>query len=140
MPHFSKAALEVSVPAAGIAYLHMGELGGHRRPRTDSTNGAWQNDGFRGYADYMQTPEFETGLDRLVALGSERRTAIMCAEAVPWRCHRSLISDALTARGLPVLHIIGTGEPATHRITPFAEVEGGHVTYPPPDKLPLGEV
>jgi uncharacterized protein (DUF488 family) len=140
MPHFARAALEVSMPAAGIVYVHMPELGGHRKPRADSPNAAWQNDGFRGYADYMQTPEFEAGLDRLLALAAERRAAIMCAEAVPWRCHRSLTSDALAARGVVVRHITGAGEPSPHRITGFALVEGGHVSYPAPDKLPLGEV
>ena len=137
MPHFSKAALEVSMPEAGIDYRHAPELGGLRKPRPDSINGAWRNDGFRGYADYMQTADFAAALERLIALGRERRTAIMCAEAVPWRCHRSLISDALVARGAEVRHITGNSEPSAHRITPFAVVEGGRVTYPPPDRLPL---
>jgi uncharacterized protein (DUF488 family) len=137
MPHFAKGALAISMPSAGIAYLHMPELGGHRRPRRDSVNGAWRNDGFRGYADYMQQPEFWAALERLRELARERRTAIMCAEAVPWRCHRSLISDALTAAGVDVGHITGTGEPSPHRMTPFARVEGGRITYPPPDTLPL---
>ena len=139
MPHFAKAALEVSLPAAGIAYLHLPELGGLRKPRRDSPNTGWRNDGFRGYADYMQTPDFWSALERLVEIAARRRTAIMCAEAVPWRCHRSLVSDALTVRGVDVRHITGTGEPSGHRITPFAEVEGGRVTYPPPYTLPLGE-
>ena len=137
MPHFARAALEAWLPEAGIAYLHMPELGGLRRPRPNSVNGGWRNDGFRGYADYMQQPEFWSALEQLRKLASERRTAIMCAEAVPWRCHRSLISDALTARGVRVLHITGRGEPSQHRLTPFASVVEGHITYPPPDTLPL---
>jgi uncharacterized protein (DUF488 family) len=139
MPHFAKAAMEVSLPAAGIAYLHMPELGGLRKPRRDSINAGWRNDGFRGYADYMQTPEFWAALAQLETMAAERRTAIMCAEAVPWRCHRSLVSDALVASGVEVLHITGSGEPAAHRLTPFAVIEDGRVTYPPPDTLPLGE-
>lgn len=137
MPHFSKAALEIDLPAAGIAYLHMPELGGLRRPRPGSVNGGWRNEGFRGYADYMQQPEFWAALERLRELASARRTAIMCAEAVPWRCHRSLISDALTALGDEVRHITGRGRPSIHRLTPFAMVVGGRITYPPPDTLPL---
>jgi uncharacterized protein (DUF488 family) len=139
MPHFSKAALEVSMPAAGIAYMHMPELGGLRKPRPGSPNGGWRNDGFRGYADYMQTPEFWAALEKLRRLAGERRTAIMCAEAVPWRCHRSLISDALTVTGGDVRHITGPGEPSKHRITPFAHVIEGRITYPPPDTLPIAD-
>ncbi len=137
MPHFSKAALEVSMREAGIQYLHAPELGGLRKPRADSINGAWRNDGFRGYADHMQTPEFAAAIENLIDVARQRRTAIMCAEAVPWRCHRSLISDALVARGCEVRHITGPGAPSPHRITPFAVVEGGRVMYPPPDRLPL---
>jgi uncharacterized protein (DUF488 family) len=137
MPHFAKASLEEWMPAAGIAYMHMPELGGHRRPRPDSVNGGWRNDGFRGYADYMQQPEFWAAVARLRELAEARRTAIMCAEAVPWRCHRSLVSDALVITGAGVRHITGHGEPSAHRLTPFALVVGGSLTYPPPDTLPL---
>jgi uncharacterized protein (DUF488 family) len=137
MPHFAKAALEADMPGAGIAYLHMPELGGHRRPQPGSINGGWRNDGFRGYADHMQKPEFWSALARLVELSTARRTSIMCAEAVPWRCHRSLISDALTAQGIDVCHITDRGEPSRHRLTPFAIVDQGRITYPPPDTLPL---
>ena len=140
MPHFAKAALEASLPEAGIAYLHAPELGGLRRPRRDSVNGGWRNDSFRGYADYMQTAEFWSALERLIEVARERRTAVMCAEAVPWRCHRSLIADALTVRGIEVGHITGPGRPSPHHITPFAKVLDGRITYPPPDTLPLGEV
>lgn len=140
MPHFAKAALEASLREAGIAYLHEPELGGLRRPARDSVNTGWRNDGFRGYADYMQTPAFWAALDDLIDLARQRRTAIMCAEAVPWRCHRSLISDALTVRGAAVRHAIGPRAPSPHHLTPFARVVDGSITYPPPDTLPLGEV
>jgi len=135
MPHFAKAALEKSLPEHGIRYLHMPELGGLRKPRPDSTNTGWRNVGFRGYADYMQTDEFWNAIDRLRALPPQ--VAIMCAEAVPWRCHRSLISDALTVRGEEVRHITAFSEPPRHSITPFARVQDGRITYPPPDTLGL---
>jgi uncharacterized protein (DUF488 family) len=135
MPHFAKAALERSLPEHGIRYLHMPELGGLRKPRPDSTNTGWRNVGFRGYADYMQTDEFWNAIDRLRSLPPQ--VAIMCAEAVPWRCHRSLISDALTVGGEEVRHITSLAEPASHAITPFARVQDGRITYPPPDTLPI---
>ena len=137
MPHFARAALELALPEKGIAYRHMPELGGLRKPKVDSINTGWRNVSFRGYADYMQTAEFWTALDRLQALAESVRTAIMCAEAVPWRCHRSLIADALTVRGVEVRHITSLAEPALHKITPFARVESGHITYPAPDTLAL---
>ena len=135
MPHFAKAALERSLPEHGIRYLHMPELGGLRKPRPDSTNTGWRNVGFRGYADYMQTDEFWNAIDRLQALPPQ--VAIMCAEAVPWRCHRSLISDALTVRGEEVRHITAFSEPSRHSVTPLARVQDGRITYPPPDTLGL---
>jgi uncharacterized protein (DUF488 family) len=129
-PHFDRETLAPALEAHGIAYVHMPELGGRRRPRPDSPNGAWRNSGFRGYADYMGTPEFAKGLDALIARSVAVPTAIMCAEAVPWRCHRSLIADALVARGIEVRHIMeSTAEP--HRLTRFAVVRDGRVTYPP---------
>ena len=137
MPHFAKSALERSLPEHGIAYLHMPELGGLRKPQPDSINFGWRNSSFRGYADYMQTGEFWTAIESLEMLASERRTAIMCAEAVPWRCHRSLISDALTVGGVDVRHITSTATPSHHTLTPFARVEDGRITYPPPDTLAL---
>jgi uncharacterized protein (DUF488 family) len=137
MPHFAKAALERSLPEHGIQYLHMPELGGLRKPLRDSVNTAWRNAGFRGYADYMQTDDFWHAIERLEGLASGARVAVMCAEAVPWRCHRSLIADALLVRGVEVRHITGTGEPALHSLTPFASVVNGRITYPPPDRLPL---
>jgi len=137
MARFAKPALERSLPRHGIDYLHMPELGGLRRPLRDSVNTGWRNDSFRGYADYMQTVEFWAAIERLEHLAARRRTAIMCAEAVPWRCHRSLIADALTVRGVEVRHIIGMAEPARHSLTPFAHLEHGRITYPPPDTLAL---
>src|SRR5450759_3605219 len=104
-PQFNRESLPASLQAAGIAYEHMPGLGGLRRARRDSINTAWRNASFRGYADYMQTPEFEASLDQLVAIAQERPSAIMCAEAVQWRCHRSLVADALLARGIRVEHI-----------------------------------
>lgn len=137
MPHFAKAALESSLPAQGIAYLHMPQLGGLRKPKPDSTNAGWRNVSFRGYADYMQSPEFWDAIAELEKLAAGRRVAVMCAEAVPWRCHRSLIADALAVRQDEVRHITGLQEPSAHRLTPFGRVEDGRITYPPPDKLPL---
>jgi uncharacterized protein (DUF488 family) len=137
MPHFARSALELSLPEHGITYMHMPELGGLRKSKPDSINLGWRNVSFRGYADYMQTHEFRDALARLEALAASARVAIMCAEAVPWRCHRSLIADALVADGIEVRHITGMQAPSLHRLTPFARVEGGRITYPSPDTLPL---
>jgi uncharacterized protein (DUF488 family) len=137
MPHFAKAALERSLPQQGVAYVHMPELGGLRKPKPDSINIGWRNVSFRGYADYMQTGEFWAGVERLQDLAAERRTAVMCAEAVPWRCHRSLLADALTVRGAVVRHIIGKTEPAVHGLTAFARVDQNRITYPAADTLGL---
>ena len=106
------------------------ELGGLRKARGDSPNLGWKNAGFRGYADYMQTPDFAHGLDQLIEAAQKQRIAIMCAEAVPWRCHRSLIADALTVRGIEVRHIMGPGKWQAHKLTPFVRVDGTHITYP----------
>jgi len=130
-PQFNKEALAQSLAEAGIEYLAMPSLGGLRRPRKDSPNTGWRNDSFRGYADYMQTAEFADALEQLVRSSGERRVAIMCAEAVPWRCHRSLVADALQARGIPVVEILSATSHRVHRLTPFAHVEGTRVTYPP---------
>jgi len=137
MPHFARGSLEVTLPERGIEYLHMPEVGGLRRPRADSVNAGWRNDSFRGYADYMQTDDFWRAIDRLRALAAAKTTAIMCAEAVPWRCHRSLIADALTVQGVEVRHVTSKGEPAAHRLTQFAFVVDGRITYPGTDTLPL---
>ncbi len=130
-PQFNSGALAGALAAAGIDYLHMPTLGGLRRPRKDSPNLAWRNESFRGYADYMQTPGFAAALDRLIEFARARRTAIMCAEAVPWRCHRSLIADALAARGVAVEHIMSEAAAKPHTVTSFARIEDGRVTYPP---------
>ena len=129
-PHFNRDALAASLSRSGIAYTHMPELGGLREPRPDSVNTALKNAAFRGYADHMQTPGFSAALDRLAAVAIQRRTTVMCAEAVPSECHRSLISDALTARGVAVEHILGATKREPHRYTPFGRIEGGCVTYP----------
>ena len=137
MPYFAKASLERSLLAHGIAYRHMPELGGLRKPKPDSTNTAWRNVSFRGFADYMQTDEFWAAVQRLEDLARQQRVAVMCAEAVPWRCHRSLIADALVVRGDEVRHITGISAPAPHRLTLFARVEDGRITYPSTDTLPV---
>jgi uncharacterized protein (DUF488 family) len=130
-PQFNQDTLPNALRAAGIEYAHLPRLGGLRRARADSPNKAWHNLSFRGYADYMDTPEFAAGLDELLALARQRRTALMCAESVPWRCHRSLIADALVIRGVSVEHILPAGRLETHRLTPWARVEGLRITYPP---------
>jgi len=129
-PQYNDHALRVSLPAAGIAYTHLPALGGHRKPRRDSLNLGWKEEGFRGYADYMQTPEFEAALAALLAGAAGEPTVIMCAEADPLHCHRQLISDAASVRGVEVRHIIGTGEAQTHKLTGFAQLEGTCITYP----------
>jgi len=130
-PQFETTALAASLPEAGVRYEHLAALGGLRKPRKDSPNAGWRNASFRGYADHMQSPAFEAGLARLHELASAGAVAIMCAEAVPWRCHRSLVADALVARGASVLHIAGPGQARPHRLTPFARVDGEQVSYPP---------
>lgn len=129
-PQFNAETLRGKLRSRRIRYAPIPELGGLRRPRPDSPNTAWRNASFRGYADYMQTDEFEEGLAKLRDIAAEGTVAIMCAEAVPWRCHRSLIADALTARGAAVEHITSARRAAPHRLTPFARVKGGRVTYP----------
>ncbi|HEY6099377.1 MAG TPA: DUF488 domain-containing protein [Anaeromyxobacter sp.] len=131
-PQFEGPALASSLAGAGIAYAHLPRLGGLRRARKDSENAGWHNASFRGYADHMQTPEFEEGLCQLRTLAKAGPVAVMCAEAVPWRCHRALLADALLARGVLVQHIVGKGgKTSPHRLTPFARVLGRKVTYPP---------
>jgi uncharacterized protein (DUF488 family) len=130
VPQFNKGSLEQKLAAAGIRYVHMKELGGWRRPRADSPNTGWRSAGFRGYADYMLTAEFDAAISQLIGLAQQERVAIMCAEAVPRRCHRSLIADALTVRGVEVRHIMGAGEATPHELTDFAKVDGVRITYP----------
>jgi uncharacterized protein (DUF488 family) len=129
-PWANQAGLVSNLQEAGLSYEHLVDLGGYRKPRPDSRNTGWRNAGFRGYADYMETDPFRTALDRLIALAKERRTAIMCAEAVPWRCHRGVLSDALLVRGVRVIHILPPRTTQEHALAPFAMVRGGRVTYP----------
>ena len=129
-PQFNSDSLSASLEARGLRYAHLPKLGGLRRPRKDSINTAWRNTSFRGYADYMLTEEFEAGLAALRELMATGLVALMCAEAVAWRCHRSLIADALTARGAHVEHITALSRSAPHHTTVFAQVQGGRVTYP----------
>ncbi|HEY7521494.1 MAG TPA: DUF488 domain-containing protein [Methylomirabilota bacterium] len=129
-PQFDAATLPAALAAGGLGYTHLPGLGGFRRERPDSVNRAWRNPSFRAYADYMQTPEFAAELERLLGLGRARRVAIMCAEAYWLRCHRSLIADALVARGETVLHIVGPDRAEPHRLRDFARVDDGRVSYP----------
>jgi uncharacterized protein (DUF488 family) len=130
-PHFSNEFLAAHLPGADIAYLPFKHLGGRRRPAKDSPNTGWRNESFRGYADFLQTPAFETALDELMTAARERPTTTMCAEAVPWRCHRSLISDALLVRGWEVLDLYDAKKATPHKLTKFAKVTGRRILYPP---------
>jgi uncharacterized protein (DUF488 family) len=130
-PQFNRDALEAALAAAGLCYVPMRGLGGLRHARKDSPNMGWRNASFRGFADYMQTAEFRDALEQLIAIGRQKRVAIMCAEAVPWRCHRSLVADALLVRGIPAFEILSETSFREHALTPFAHVEGTRITYPP---------
>lgn len=134
-PQFNRETLPEALRSTGIEYLHLPGLGGLRHTKKDSPNTGWRNDSFRGFADYMATAEFGTSIDRLVDLAREKRTAMMCAEALPWRCHRSLIADALLARGARVEHIMSEAGTKAHEMTPFAVVSGLSVTYPSPRRV-----
>lgn len=134
-PQFNTENLKKSLKAEGISYLHLKELGGLRKTRKDSPNMGFRNSSFRGYADYMQTAEFEEALKNLIALSEKQPIAIMCAESVPWRCHRSLVSDALTVRHIPVMHIMPDGRLSEHHLTSFAKADDKTLTYPPPPDL-----
>lgn len=130
-PHFNGEALAASLAQRAIGYRHFAGLGGRRNTRlADSPNAAWRVDSFNRYADYMTTSEFTASLDELIAVAAERRTAIMCSEAVPWRCHRRLVADALIVRGWEIRDIIAKGPARPHAMTPFARVEAGRLTYP----------
>jgi uncharacterized protein (DUF488 family) len=129
-PQFNSDALAASLRDAGIAYTHAPGLGGLRRARPDSANAAWRNPSFRGYADYMQTPAFDEHLAEVIELAKSECIALMCAEAVPWRCHRSLIADALVVRGIAVEEIVSETRRTPHKLTPFARVDGTSVSYP----------
>jgi uncharacterized protein (DUF488 family) len=132
-PQFHEDNLPTSLAAAKIDYIHLTVLGGLRSTRSDSPNQAWRNKSFRGYADYMQTPEFAAGIDELLKIAEQQPTAIMCAEAVPWRCHRSLIGDALLVRGVDVQDIMTKTSVKSHAMTSFAKVQGQNITYPADD-------
>jgi len=131
-PQFNSESLKAAVPEKGIEYLHLKVLGGLRKRQAgESVNRAWENTAFRNYADYMQTEEFAAGLNELVDLAGQKRTAIMCAEAVPWRCHRQLIADALLGlKHIDVFHILSPTKGQEHKLTGFAKVEEGRVIYP----------
>jgi uncharacterized protein (DUF488 family) len=128
-PHFSGESMAQTLPQHGFEYLHLEALGGRRKPAKKSPNGAWDSDQFRGYADHMSTPEFHAAIGRL--LDSDRDTAIMCAESVPWRCHRNLTSDELVRRGVRVFHVISLAAPNEHKLSPMAKLEDDRVIYPP---------
>lgn len=130
-PQFGSNALAASLHAVGIDYRHVSELGGLRHRRKDSPNGGWHNASFQGYADYMLTDAFNAAVDALAARGHSNDLVIMCAEAVPWRCHRSLIGDALLVRGMNVMDIFSKTSAKPHTMTRFAHVEGQQITYPP---------
>lgn len=134
VPQFNSDAFASSLSAAGIAYTHLKNLGGRRHTRKDSVNTGWRNTSFRGYADYMATPQFADGLAALTGVARVTPTAIMCAEAVPWRCHRSLIADALILKGWEVRDILTTAPAADHKLTPFLKVVDGQMTYPDPNE------
>lgn len=134
VPHFDREALERALPLAGVRYRHEPRLGGLRHSRgASAANAGWRNASFRAFADHMETLEFAHGLEALMAAARETRTAIMCAEAVPWRCHRSLVADAVAIRGWTVYHLLGVGRAQPHQLTPFARVDGDRITYPAPD-------
>lgn len=130
LPHFNQDQLLLSLPAAGVDYQHWPKLGGLRHSRPDSTNQAWRNKSFRGYADYMQTSDFNSAIDQLVALAATKTAAIMCAEILPWRCHRSLVGDALLARQVEVIDIFDSHKSRPQTITKFAQILGQTVSYP----------
>jgi uncharacterized protein (DUF488 family) len=128
-PHFNREQLKASLAAAGIDYQHFPELGGRRRAKPDSLNMTWRNESFRGYADYMETGDFRAGIERLLSVANQRRTAVMCSEAVWWRCHRSLISDYLKAKGVEVTHIMGVRKSEVHPFTSAARIVNGALSY-----------
>lgn len=130
-PQFNDTALAVSLTAEHLEYVHMPALGGLRRALKDSPNTGWRNESFRGYADYMQTEGFHEALGALIRMSRQKRVAIMCAEAVPWRCHRSLVADALSVHGMPVIEVLSESTYRIHKLTPFARVDGSRITYPP---------
>ncbi len=137
VPQFNSEALAEALGKQGIGYVHLKELGGLRHAKKDSINTGWRNASFRGYADYMATEEFAKGIDRLVELATSKRTVLMCAEAVPWRCHRSLVGDALLVRGSAVEDVMSATSVRPHKLTEFAKVDGQQITYPADNNLKL---
>lgn len=131
-PQFNRETLPAALRRTGIGYIHLKGLGGLRHARADSVNTGWHNASFRGYADYMQTDEFRRSLERLMRMAQEKTIALLCAEAVPFRCHRSLLADALTVRGRRVRHIASARTAAAHKLTPWIRVQGHKITYPEP--------
>ncbi len=131
-PQFNEHTVRAALEWSGIAYVHLAALGGLRHTTKDSINTAWRNRSFRGFADYMQTPEFTRGIERLIEIAEAGRTVILCAEAVPWRCHRSLIGDALLVRDVQVEDIMSETSSSAHTLTPWARVHGHRITYPDP--------
>ena len=129
-PQFNRETLSMKLRSARIGYVYLRKLGGLRHARWDSPNMGWRNASFRGFADYMQTPDFNAGLRRLIKLANQKKTALMCAEAVPWRCHRSLIADALIVRGIRVKHVISGKRAQIHQLTSFGRIQGKCITYP----------
>ena len=134
-PQWNREAAAAALTARGIRYHHLPRLGGFRKPRPDSPNTGWRNLSFRGYADHMATADFAAGLEELMALAGAAPTAVACTEAVPWRCHRSLLADALAVRGIEVRHLMSATVIRSHALTPFARVEGDRITYPDPEGL-----
>jgi uncharacterized protein (DUF488 family) len=132
-PQFNIETLPEDLKKVGIGYLHMPGVGGLRKPLKTSQNTGWRNTAFRGYADYMQTTEFITALNQLIDIASADKVALMCAEVLPWKCHRSLLSDALVVRSVTVEHILSLTKKYPHRITPWAQIEGQKIIYPPAD-------
>ncbi len=130
-PQYNQNVMPPALKEAGIRYHHLRGLGGLRKPNPDSHNTGWRNAAFRGYADYMQTADFETSLQSLLKLAVRRRTVILCAESVPWHCHRSLIADALVVRGVDVFHIMSETRSQPHALRDFVKVDGTRVSYPP---------
>lgn len=136
-PQFNMDELPASLAEHGLDYMHFAGLGGLRHSRKDSVNTGWRNASFRGYADYMQTDDFELSLDEMMKAAAKTPSALMCAEAVPWRCHRSMIGDALVVRGVEVFDIISKAPPQPHRLTKFAKVDGTVITYPAEERPKL---
>jgi uncharacterized protein (DUF488 family) len=137
MPQFGRSALEATLKASGLGYLWFPDLGGRREPAPDSPNTAWRNAGFRGYADYLYTEPFAEGLIELMNLSHGLRTAVMCAEALWWRCHRGLIADVLKWQGFEVIHILGRGSSSPHPYTSAASLSTGHLSYAAPEQVLL---